>query len=166
MWATRLWSTPPLFNDPFDNQFDLQWEEGTEEGSKARVERFHEIVRSPVPIADNQFGANTPAIQLIQQAFWANPGFEFAEDEIAELLGAEMEGTQNVIAQTAEMNAELRRFFADTSIFCVSETYDNLLMWSHYAKNHSGAVIESQALGGEVDLPLLSEGQDSAGGQA
>ena len=43
---------------------------------------------------------------------------------------------------------------SDTTIFCVSETHDNILMWSHYAANHTGAVIESQAVR-EVDSPLL-----------
>jgi hypothetical protein len=43
---------------------------------------------------------------------------------------------------------------ADTSIFCVSETRDNLLMWSHYAENHTGVVIKFLPLQ-EVDSPLI-----------
>lgn len=36
----------------------------------------------------------------------------------------------------------------------MSETHDNILMWSHYAENHTGAVIEFRAAQ-EVDSPLL-----------
>jgi hypothetical protein len=153
-WATRKWSTAPLFNDPFDNQFDLRFEEPTEERSKAHVARFHEIVRSPVPIADGQFGPETSKVQLIQRALWANPDFEFTDENLAYLREGEMEGMQKVVAQTARMNEELRRLFSDVSIFCLSETHDNLLMWSHYAQNHTGAVIEFLSLG-DVDSPLL-----------
>jgi hypothetical protein len=53
-----------------------------------------------------------------------------------------------------QINAEIRAVMADTSIFCVSETHDNLLMWSHYAQNHTGAVIKFLALP-EVDSPLI-----------
>lgn len=152
--ATRKWSTPPLFNDPFDNQFDLRWEDPSEDRAKARVARFHEIIRSPVPIANNQFGTYTATVQLLQQTLWANPDFVFADDEISELIKVEMDGEQNVIAQNVAFNTEIRQALADTSIFCVSESHDNILMWSHYADNHSGAVVEFLALQ-SVDSPLL-----------
>ncbi len=38
-------------------------------------------------------------------------------------------------------------------VFCVSEVYDNLLMWAHYAQNHTGAVFEFWSLP-ESDNPL------------
>jgi hypothetical protein len=153
-WATRKWSTPSLFNDPFDNQFELRWEEPSQERARGRVARFHEIVRSPVPIANNQFGADTPTVQLIQQTFWANPDFEFTDADIAEILEGEMEGERNVIAQIGRFNADLRQVLADTSIFCVSDTDHNILLWSHYASNHTGVVVELLALQ-SVDSPLL-----------
>jgi Protein of unknown function (DUF2971) len=53
-----------------------------------------------------------------------------------------------------EINSEIRNIMADTAILCLSETHDNLLMWSHYAKNHTGAVIKFLSLA-EVDSPLI-----------
>ncbi|MEZ9569936.1 DUF2971 domain-containing protein [Vibrio splendidus] len=37
-------------------------------------------------------------------------------------------------------------FFSDTGIISLTETKDNLLMWSHYANQHNGYVIEFNAL--------------------
>ena len=42
-------------------------------------------------------------------------------------------------------NQKIHEILSDTSIFCVSETNDNILMWSHYTDNHTGAVIEFHA---------------------
>lgn len=38
-------------------------------------------------------------------------------------------------------------------VFCVSEVHDNLLMWAHYAQDHTGAVFEFWSLP-EGDNPL------------
>lgn len=85
----------------------------------------------------------------------ANPDLKYSKDEMDYLLGGVVEGMQRVNKILPETNAEIRRIMEDTSIFCVSETDDNLLMWSHYAHNHTGAVIKFLALR-EVDSPLLA----------
>jgi hypothetical protein len=61
---------------------------------------------------------------------------------------------RRVIRNTPETNAELQRVMADTTVFCLSETHDNLLMWSHYAQNHIGAVIKFLSLP-EIDSPII-----------
>jgi hypothetical protein len=58
------------------------------------------------------------------------------------------------LLSTPTMNAEIRAVLADTTVFCLSETHDNLLMWSHYAQNHTGVVIKSLALA-KVDAPTI-----------
>ena len=77
LFQTRLkWSSPKLFNDPFDNQFDIQFELSSKESM---------------------------------------------------------------------YNQEIHQILSDRCMFCVSETHDNILMWSHYADDHKGAVIEFHA---------------------
>ena len=61
---------------------------------------------------------------------------------------------QRAIKISPETNAEIRSVMADTAVFCLSETHDNLLMWSHYAQNHTGAVIKFLSLP-EVDFPII-----------
>ena len=48
--TSRKWSTPPTFNDPFDNQFDLYYEEPSAELAEQNLKQFHEIIASPAPL--------------------------------------------------------------------------------------------------------------------
>ncbi|HXY99199.1 MAG TPA: DUF2971 domain-containing protein [Stellaceae bacterium] len=152
--TTRKWSTPFEFNDPFDNQFDLFFEEPSDELAAREVNRLHEILTSPVPPKPGQFGSLAPQIEIIRQALLAHPDFKFTEDELADLREGAVEGMRGTINNLPQANAEIRALLADTSIFCVSETHDNLLMWSHYAQNHTGAVIKFLSLA-KVDSPLI-----------
>ena len=40
-------------------------------------------------------------------------------------------------------------------VFCVAEVHDNLLMWAHYTKDHTGAVIQFECIP-ELDNPLCA----------
>jgi hypothetical protein len=152
--TSRKWSTPLLFNDPFDNQFDLYFEEPSDELVEQELNRFHALLRSPEPFSDNQFGPMTPKMEFLRQIYMQNPDLKYTEHEIAHVRGGVIEGMQRTVKIELEINAELRRKMSDTTIFCLSETHDNLLMWSHYAKNHTGAVIKFLSLP-EVDSPLV-----------
>jgi len=154
-YTTRKWSTPPLFNDPFDNQFDLYFEEPSDELVEKNLKQFLEITTSSQPLKTNQFGSWTPQVEMIRQARLRNPDFKFTEAELAYIREGVIEGMQRTIKIEPESNEEIRRIMADTTVFCLSETYDNLLMWSHYAKNHTGVVIKFLSLP-EVDSPLIT----------
>ncbi len=56
---------------------------------------------------------------------------------------------------TEAINAWWMRAVRATKVFCVAEEGDNLLMWAHYAKDHTGAAIEFQCLP-ELDTPLCA----------
>ena len=150
----RKWSTPLLFNDPFDNQFDLDLPEPNEDFARQAVERFNQRLSSPEPILYNQHGSLTPALQLIQQACINNPEFQHTDEELRHLTDAALQGMEAARARVPEVNRGIRERMSDVSIFCLSETKDNLLMWSHYANNHTGAVVEFLSLP-EVDSPLI-----------
>lgn len=152
--GSRKWSSPLLFNDPFDNQFDLDFPDPTEESANQNLEQFLAVLTSPEPVRPNQFGPETATVEYLRQIRQANPDFRYTEDEIAYLKGGVLEGMENLKNMASEANGEIRRIMSDTSIFCVSEQNDNILMWSHYAANHTGAVIKFLALA-EVDSPLI-----------
>jgi hypothetical protein len=152
--TSRKWSTPALFNDPFDNQFDLYLEERSDELVGKGLNQFHEIITSPKPLKADQFGGMTPLVEYLRQAHLKNPAFKYTEDQMAYLREGVSEGMRRAIHIMPETNAEIRRIMADTTIFCLSKTPDNLLMWSHYAQNHTGAVIKFLSLP-EVDSPII-----------
>jgi len=154
MYTSRKWSTPLLFNDPFDNQFDLYFESPNEDIAKEMRDWFLKIITSPDPIPRDRFGPLTPQVEVIRQIHQQHPDFQYTDEELAYLLEGSAEGMEQVIKFAPEANEEIRRVMADTTIFCMSESHDNLLMWSHYAGNHTGAVIKFLSLP-EVDSPLI-----------
>lgn len=152
--GSRKWSAPLLFNDPFDNQFDLRFEEPSLAAAKTNLSQFHEVLLAKEPFRAGQFGELTDKMELLRQVYAANPDLSYTLEEQAELEQGALEDMHRVAATMPDANAEIRRIMADTSIFCLSATHDNLLMWSHYAQNHTGAVIKFLALP-EVDSPLI-----------
>lgn len=54
-----------------------------------------------------------------------------------------------------EMNILWEWMSKSSKIFCVAEEYANLLMWAHYAKEHTGTVIKLKCLP-ELDTPLCA----------
>jgi hypothetical protein len=83
-----------------------------------------------------------------------DPDLKYTEDQMSYLREGVIEGIRRVVKMEQETNAKIRSNMVDTSILCLSETHDNLLMWSHYAQNHTGAVIKFLSLP-EVDSPLI-----------
>ncbi len=49
----------------------------------------------------------------------------------------------------------MRVFFNDLFVYCVSEEHTNILMWSHYADKHRGAVIKFKCIN-EIDNIFLA----------
>ena len=151
--TSRKWSTPLLFNDPFENQFELHLQDMSDELVDHNLQQWHALVTSPDPLRPNQLGHLTPIVEYIHQIRQQHD-LQYTEAELAYVREGVVEGMKRATNISAEINAQIRSVMADTSIFCVSETHDNLLMWSHYAQNHTGAVIKFLALP-EVDSPLI-----------
>jgi hypothetical protein len=117
------------------------------------LRQWHALITSPDPLSPNQLGHLTPIVEYIRQIRQQH-GLQYPEAVLAYVRGGVVEGMKRATNISAEINTQIRSVMADTSIFCVSETHDNLLMWSHYAQNHTGAVIKFLVLP-EVDSPLI-----------
>jgi hypothetical protein len=152
--GSRKWSSPLLFNDPFDNQFDLDFPDPTEQRAAQLFENLFVILNSPKPIGFDQFGSLTSMAEYIRQIRQSDLAHRYTEEDINELKDAALEVMKDAKTMAPEASNELRRIMSDTSIFCVSERNDSILMWSHYAANHAGIVVKFLALA-EVDSPLL-----------
>ena len=143
--TTQKWSSPKLFNDPFDNQFNFQFEEPTESGTREQTEELLRIISSNEPIRDGQFGARiSRKLRMLQQIF-SNSQHDFFDEEREYIRQGLVEGMGNLKSKESMHNQIIHEILSDTSIFCVSETNDNILMWSYYTDNHTGAVIEFHA---------------------
>ena len=129
------YSSPDLFNDPFDNQFDIQINTGE---NKEEVKEIYGRIFDSMARA-KKVGASP------KESFFA-----------ATTLN------KNLISVVKEDSEKTLKIFIDllrqgNKIFCISENYDNLLMWAHYADEHKGAVIKLKCLHKEDTLLCAAE---------
>lgn len=148
--GTLRWSQPGRFNDPFDMQFDLSL-------SFNNDDLRHEVARR---LFDFYTGATAygPGRNLLADAIEilraGRPGMnrETFEREV-------MPGIDRSIASMptsiARMNAEVREELASCKVLCLTDRYNSILMWSHYASNHTGAVFKFRNIP-ELDSPYVT----------
>lgn len=146
--TSRKWSSPFEFNDPFDNYIDIQWMESLRDFESKIRNKIYDLTE------DENFDLSTLSPKLHCIVHILRQLKPKDRDGILEKITAEAYSQQQLDNTFAMWNEKLRRVLSDCSIFCVTEEYDNLLMWAHYAENHKGGVIKFLPIK-EVDSPLL-----------
>ena len=120
-------SSPLYFNDPYECDFCFQ-----EDISDEIHERkdYVEMVKKYIPLRKEEQDRILYADDLeraLRMVFWAH--------------GKSIQGSVKAFLRNdmSEMTNELRDA---VRVVCLSETYDSMLMWGHYAMNHTGYCIE------------------------
>ncbi|MPZ55071.1 MAG: DUF2971 domain-containing protein [Rhizobiales bacterium] len=133
---TLRFSSPRLFNDPFDIQFDLYVEFDYERAEHRILSQLWEAHYAEVPPAPgNELGR---LIAVFRDRF---PRLN--RDEFGKEFGlAVRSGLATINKNVALSQIEFKRQLADAKVLCLSEVNHNLLMWSHYSEHHKGAVLE------------------------
>jgi hypothetical protein len=132
---TLRWSSPALFNDPFDVQFDLHVEYDREKV----IEKTMEEIWAAYSGEKKLEVSNTFSLLLAVLRDTA-PGISEKEFR-AEMHGAIEHGINRSEAYLPKLHADLRSEIASVKLLCLSELFDNILMWSHYSKDHTGIVL-------------------------
>lgn len=144
---TRRWSSPTIFNDPFDNTQEL---------------------RVNFTDAELQRTVNETFARLIENRTRPNEKMELA---VALLLAAAAEGPEDKRLEIARQMREqamphispagmamLRQVWSEevgrARVLCVSELNDIAPMWYHYADQYRGVVMEFEVID-ELDPGLL-----------
>lgn len=144
--CTLRWSTPRKLNDPFDVQTDLRLDLDRGQIVKGTLEKLFESFYSGIPLdPSNKLGA---LIQATRSEFPEMHSEQFND----RFKGPINEGYDRLLAAAPGVFAEIRENMSRTKLLCLTEAPDNLLMWAHYAQNHSGVVLRFQAAVG-VDSP-------------
>ncbi|WP_417783988.1 DUF2971 domain-containing protein [Terasakiella pusilla] len=149
------WSSPNLFNDPFDIQFDLRIPFSREEYRSAvskRLYDFFENGRSTPVNVDN------PSTQLFNALLdiMKCRAEDFNADQFVEQVMPSLDASYDAMLQSLpKYHGETKEMLNDVCVFCVSEVPDSLLMWSHYADSHRGALIKLRCLP-EYDTALCA----------
>lgn len=142
--GTLKWSSPLSFNDPFDMQWAPSWEMRTEKSKEAFRHYGMEAGKSDSDIT-HLAAERQDAIRKLRAQWKADP--QEAERgllRLADRLGESV--SETLSKQTREKLAHLR-------MLCLSQKPSSILMWSHYAENHKGAVLE-------FDGPKLADCHD------
>jgi hypothetical protein len=148
---TLKWSSPYLFNDPFEfpDEFDFSFKE--EDLANALLdEMVHLVYGRKKPEGDLTHPLF--AISMITRRNKNKP----SEQEFKNFMRhSAHEGAFNFKAGKDILRANYRNLKENMAVFCVSKIHDDLLMWAHYAKDHTGCVYKFKCLP-EYDRPMCA----------
>jgi hypothetical protein len=140
------YSSPLEFNDPFDVQSGLHIGFDTDELPDKIMDRFEQLIlqdASSPSLSDPGFAEDVFKMQQLKAATGAFPKEALIEHFRPHLIGL----TQEMITLQRQLQDKWwKDFLPRLRVFSVSEEKDNLLMWAHYAKDHTGVVFEFRVL--------------------
>lgn len=135
---TFRFSQPALFNDPFDCQIRLRYCPPFEEC-------IDELRAEIAAVLSGQVCSFSIGSPIARKVNWIR---ERIEDGTAQpdALYHFIEGVFELsVANPAEFEhkvyEEVTKLLSTSKIFCLTKTFDSLLMWSHYASEHRGVVL-------------------------
>jgi len=136
------WSSPVLFNDPFDTQIDLSMGFSFDDISQPLAERFNKLIFSEdEPTIDNSALGHIIVKKLRPLRK------KLPEDKWKEIFEQSLEkGATSAREALESAQKDWKSYLSTFKVFCVAEEYDNLLMWSHYAEHHSGVVFKFKCI--------------------
>lgn len=135
--STLRWSSPILFNDPFDVPREMSFGINPEDILHALSLRMTELINSPPDdTSDLQ-----PEIRLIIETVKKGIPENIKKDLIEGLKDVAKEH-QPRSDSLDELRTMWRAFIPDFRILCLAESPMHAAMWSHYAEQYSGAVLE------------------------
>ena len=149
---TLRWGSPSTFNDPFDIQIEIQASYMNDDiFYKELIEKAIELVygeKEPIFKSIGTLGFSI-LIQMLRQIRHNVPVEEFRKTSISAL----MDGKEDAKKILENFNNDWKEYIKKSRLLCVTEEKNNLLMWAHYAQEHTGLVIELKCIE-EEDTPL------------
>jgi len=139
--STLRWSSPAMFNDPFDTQFDLHLEFDEATIIDLVFDEFWKIFSGQKILEPaNSLGRVLELFLARERGLTPDEIFRRHEHEIRDAVTKSIAIAKTRIPE--ELHPHQRLLLRNAKLLCLSEVHDNILMWSHYAQNHSGAVLE------------------------
>jgi hypothetical protein len=135
--GTLRWSTPTLFNDPYDLQFDLHIDADREAVRARGVEKMWYAFYGDAPYTPHPRNQMGQMISGLRGAFPKLSRQEF-EDEFGPGID---ESYDNATRYLPGLHADFRAKLGTSKVLCQSEVPDSLLMWAYYAEQHKGVVL-------------------------
>jgi Protein of unknown function (DUF2971) len=147
---TLRWSSPLVFNDPFDVPRNLSFRFTARELQEALAEDLAAMIETGAPSPPHAM----PMLGFLLNALRNNPNPAYRAFIANDLR---TNALQHIPVPKIGFRA-LQEFWDNNipsmRILCVSENAASTAMWAHYAVGHTGAAFEFEALDA-VDSPLL-----------
>jgi hypothetical protein len=147
--SSLRWKEPAQFNDPFDHQvsyiFPYTEEEMAEELSKE--------IEGLVFERDATFEEETSVSAIVRMLKDARDTIP-KEDMLKTLKEGAAESAQNLKEYQDNINGLLNTVLNNSRVLCVTESNDNVVMWSHYSDEHRGCCLKLHCID-ELDNTLL-----------
>lgn len=123
------------FNDPFElNTYEVSAFSDLEFG-RALAQEVYEVLRS-----GEELSGSGPVVELVR-AYVKGQIKDISQYDFAIHLGVVMAKKKIIDAPSPQVQKIHLSLAKIMGALCLSETFDNLLMWAHYAENHSGFVL-------------------------
>jgi len=142
---TFRYSSPLVFNDPFDVQSGLHFDFDIEALHGKVLDRIHQLAAAPTEPnldRDDDWG------KIVLEARKYYPTHGFPRDRWEELTAESFAWLVQQIKNTQSQYQQhwMNKLLPGMRVFCVSEDRDDLLMWAHYGRDHTGVVFELWSL--------------------
>lgn len=149
---TLRYSSPILFNDPFDVQAELLFDFNIDILPNLILEEIEKIVLMKKDVELDESDDWGKAIALLKEKVKTHG---YYRDEVRALIIPFLNVLKELAEETRKKyNAVWRNLFLPRlRVFTVSEINDSILMWSHYAEYHTGVVFKLNVLP-DLDNPL------------
>lgn len=147
-----LWSAPESFNDPFDVNVNYVFQFNENDLAQKINEVKREIIfgeEDPNFVKNTDLAITFNKLRNQRKQGLLRPEAEQELDKISRNVAEKFETFKE------NLNDTLRRHLAQSRILCLSETNDNVVMWSHYGQNHQGVVLQLNCVD-SIDDNLLA----------
>jgi predicted Fe-S protein YdhL (DUF1289 family) len=145
------WSAPTQFNDPFDHQTALIFQFGSDEFQERFVTSLEEIVFGPAEPEFEEISMAGKLFLLLRR----NGRAQDREEVLARIRAGAADSSAKIPEYEQNINGLLADQLTNSRVLCLSEVHDNVVMWSHYADEHRGAVLKLNCVD-EIDDNFLA----------
>jgi hypothetical protein len=145
------WSAPTQFNDPFDHQTALNFQFDNAELQKYLAACLESVV----------FGPDEPEFEEISEfgSLYLHLRRTVLTQDREEVLERMRAGATDLAAKFPEYKQNFNKLLIEqltnSRVLCLSEAHNNVVMWSHYADEHRGAVLKLNCVD-EIDDNFLA----------
>lgn len=139
-------SYPDEFNDPFDASLKVSIEDLKKELFLNKTLKVHidNLKKSGIELTEEEIQAikeaDNPSVTFTKISLNKDPIFMGKDDLIDDATAVIEKAIQDEL--DLMMDSARNSFKKGNLVSCYSETKDEVLMWSHYAENHTGFCIE------------------------